>query len=77
LGINKARLAQETIQHAADNAYVFTVTLETVQEEFRQNYATYMHTPTPGKSQPVLLLTTPSPKKSFPKTFKKDCSLCG
>jgi hypothetical protein len=29
-----------------------------------------------AKGQPVLLLTTPSPKKVFPKKFNKDCSLC-
>jgi hypothetical protein len=40
-----------------------------------RNFASSKKTSTPGKSQPVLLLTTP--KKSFQKQFKKDCSLCG
>jgi hypothetical protein len=77
LGINKNCLPHETKRHAADSAFVFTVTLETVQEAFRQKFAASKKKYTPGKSQPVGLLTTPSPKNSFPKKFKKDCSLCG
>jgi hypothetical protein len=73
LGINKDRLAHEIKRHDADNTFQFTATLESVQEEFRQKFASSKKTSTPSKSQPVLLLTTP--KKSFPKKFKKDCSL--
>jgi uncharacterized Zn-finger protein len=75
LGINKDRLAHEIKRHAADNTFVFTVTLDSIQEEFRQKKSSSKKTSTPGKSQPVLLLTTP--RKSFPKIFKKDCRLCG
>jgi uncharacterized protein with HEPN domain len=32
LGINKARLAHETIQDVADNTFILTVTLETIHE---------------------------------------------
>jgi hypothetical protein len=76
LGINKARLAHEIKRHAAENTFVFTVTLDSVQEEFRQKFASSNKTSTRGKSQPVLLLATPSPMKSFTKKFTKGCSLC-
>jgi hypothetical protein len=52
-GINKDRLAHEIIRHYADNTFQFTVTLELVQEEFRQKFASSKKTSTPGKSQPV------------------------
>jgi hypothetical protein len=54
-----------------------TVSLDTVQKLIRQIYSATKKAPTPGKTQPVLLLNTPSLEKSFPKKFKKDCSLCG
>jgi hypothetical protein len=41
LGINKDRLAHKIKRHDADIAFQFTVTLESVQEEFRQK----MHPP--------------------------------
>jgi hypothetical protein len=75
LGINRDRQAHEIKGHASDRTFVFSVTLLSGQEEFRQKFAFSNKTSTPGKSQPVLLLTTP--KKSFPKRFKKYCSLCG
>jgi hypothetical protein len=75
LGINKDRLAHEIKRHDADNTFQFTLTLESVQEEFIQKFASSKKTSTLGKSQPVILLTTP--KKAFPKKSKKDCSLCG
>jgi hypothetical protein len=61
MGVNKDCLAHE-IKHAADNTFVFTASLESVQEEFRQKFASSKKTTTPGKSQLVLLLTTLSPK---------------
>jgi hypothetical protein len=76
-GIFKAHLAHETFQQTADNTYIFTFTFETVQEEFRQKYATSKKILTPGKTQTVILVTTPSPQKSFPVKLKKDCRLCG
>jgi hypothetical protein len=39
LGINKDRFAPEIKRHAADNSFQFTVTLESVQEEFRHKFA--------------------------------------
>jgi hypothetical protein len=54
LCVKKACLAHKTIHHAADNPYIFTVTLETVQDEFIQNYDATKKTSTPGKTQPVL-----------------------
>jgi hypothetical protein len=74
LGSNK-EVAHEIKRHDADNTFEFTVTLESAQEEFRQKFASSKKTSTPGKGPPVLLLTTP--KNSFPKKFKNDCSLCG
>jgi hypothetical protein len=67
LGINKDFMSHETKHHAADHTYVFTVNLESVQEAIIQKFATTKKTTTPGKSQPVLLLTTPSPKKTSTK----------
>jgi hypothetical protein len=40
LWINKDRIAHEIKRHAADNTFVFTVTLESVQKEFRHKFAT-------------------------------------
>jgi Zn ribbon nucleic-acid-binding protein len=77
LGTNKDREAHEIKRHDADNTFEFNVTLESVQDEFRQKFASSKKTSTPGKSQPVLLFTTTKKsRKSFPKKFKKDCSLC-
>jgi hypothetical protein len=39
LGIYKDGLADEIKRHDADNTFEFTVTLESVQEEFRQKFA--------------------------------------
>jgi hypothetical protein len=39
-GINNDCLAHETIQHATNNTYDFTVTLDSVQEEFIKKFAT-------------------------------------
>jgi hypothetical protein len=47
LGFNKDRLAHEIKRHAADNTFVFTVTLESVQEELRQKFASSKKTSTP------------------------------
>jgi hypothetical protein len=77
LGINNDRLAHKTRQHAADNTFTWTVTLEKVQKDFRQKYAATKKTTTPGKTQPMLLFTTPSTKKSIAKKLKKVCSFCG
>jgi hypothetical protein len=49
LGNNKDRLSHEINRHAADNTFVFTVTLESVQEEFRQKFASSKKTSTQGK----------------------------
>jgi hypothetical protein len=51
LGVNKDCLAHETKRHGRDSTFVFTVTLETVQEEFRQKFAASK------KTSAVLLLT--------------------
>jgi hypothetical protein len=76
LGINKNRLAHEIKRHDSDSTFVFTVTLASIQEEVRQKIGFSKKTSTPGKSQPVLLLTTL--KKSFTKQSKKEIlqSLC-
>jgi hypothetical protein len=50
LGINKDRLGYEIKRHEADNSFEFTVTLESVQEEFRQKFSSTKKTSTPGKS---------------------------
>jgi hypothetical protein len=70
LEIYKDRLAHEIKRHAADNSFVFTVTLDSVQEEFSQKFSSSKKASTPGKSQPVLLLFTPSPKTSFTERFQ-------
>jgi hypothetical protein len=75
LKMNKDRLANEIKRHAPYNTFVFTVTLESVQEKFSQKFAPSKKKSTPGKIQPVLLLTTP--RKSFLKKFKKVCCLRG
>jgi uncharacterized protein YciW len=54
LGINKDRLAHEIKRHDADNTFQFTVTLETVQEEFRQKFASSKKTSTPGATSELL-----------------------
>jgi hypothetical protein len=50
LCISKDCLAHEMEQDAADNTFVFTVTLESVQEKLREKFAASKKTSTAGKS---------------------------
>jgi hypothetical protein len=47
------------------------LTVVLVKEEFRQENVAPKMTPTPGKTNQMLLLTTPDTKKIFPKTFMR------
>jgi phosphoribosyl-dephospho-CoA transferase len=64
-------IKHETIQHAAYNNYIFTITLETDQEDFKQRYVTSKRTRTPGKTHPVLFLTTAAPKRDIKRSSNK------
>jgi hypothetical protein len=77
LTVIKDRLAMEVICFENDNNYVKEVTLESVQVNFREIYATIQASQTRGHSKdtPVMLMRTT--KKKFPTQFKKNCSLCG
>jgi hypothetical protein len=72
LGISIDCPAHEIEHHASDNTFVFTVTLESVQEKFRQKFALSKKTSTPG-----ITIDYTFTKKAFPKQFKRDYSLCG
>jgi hypothetical protein len=74
----KGYLLKMDARFLKDNIYDRDVTLESVIDDYRNNFDS-LHTnkkATPKGS--VMLVATPPPKgKKFPKQFKKSCSLCG
>jgi hypothetical protein len=78
LTVIKGDLIKEDTRVLKDANYVRDVTLESVMDDYRNIFES-LHTQNkaPAKGSVMLLATQPPKGNTFPKQFKKSCSLCG